>query len=83
MRFSTLTSKDRLFRQNLVTSSPGFIYYLRRKAMKKTKTSYIALGTGVGVLFGVLFKNVALGLALGLVFGAAIDGVKYIQSKRG
>ena len=38
---------------------------------------WLAIGAGVGVLLGIVFKNIAMGItfgaALGLVFGAALS----------
>jgi len=35
--------------------------------------SYLAIGTGLGIAFGVIYKNLALGLIIGIAIGAAID----------
>ena len=41
---------------------------------ENTQTNkWMAIGTGFGLMFGVLFDNIALGLMFGLMFGSALD----------
>lgn len=53
-----------------------------KKDPQKVKTTdqiglWLAIGAGIGVLLGIVFKNIAMGItfgaALGLVFGAAFS----------
>ncbi|WP_169738597.1 hypothetical protein [Desulfofalx alkaliphila] len=40
---------------------------------KENKASYLAIGSGLGIVFGVAFDNIPLGLILGIVIGLAMD----------
>lgn len=42
----------------------------------------IAIGAGVGIVFGVLVGNIALGIALGAGAGVALGSADYAQHHR-
>lgn len=39
------------------------------------KTSYLAMGMGLGVAFGIIFDNLSIGIALGVAIGLGLDAM--------
>ena len=46
-----------------------------------SKTSYLAVGMGLGVAFGIIFDNLSIGIALGVAFGLGIDAMNARKNK--
>jgi len=40
---------------------------------ENNEISYLAIGAGLGIVFGIICKNLALGLIIGIAIGIAID----------
>lgn len=44
--------------------------------------TYLSIGVGLGVMFGIIFDNLAIGIALGLIFGQLADSNKKKSDKQ-
>lgn len=40
---------------------------------KKNNSYYLAIFTGAGIIFGVIFNQISIGLCLGAAIGVALD----------
>lgn len=44
-----------------------------KKNKEHKNGTYLSIGIGLGVAFGIIFDNLAIGIALGLIFGQLAD----------
>ena len=52
-----------------------------KKNNKEISGDYIALGSGIGLIFGIISSNLALGLIFGCGIGVVIDSIIYSNKK--
>ncbi|MGH4121556.1 MAG: hypothetical protein ACREV6_01260 [Clostridium sp.] len=52
-----------------------------KKNIKEISGVYTALGSGIGLLVGIISSNLALGLIFGCGIGVVIDSIAYSNKK--
>lgn len=52
-----------------------------KKKIKKISAVYTAIGSGIGLVFGIISSNLALGLIFGGGIGIVIDSIVYSNKR--